>query len=349
MDKISFNSFQHLQGSEKLQRLHDNPGFQERSGNPPPPDVSIVIPVYNEEESLDLLYDNLMAVLEKLDSSYEVILIDDGSRDKSYEKMKSFHAKNANFKIIKFRRNFGQTAAMRAGFDYSLGGIIITMDSDLQNDPEDIPDMLAKMQEGYDIVSGWRKNRKDKLLSRRMPSVIANRLISRLFGVHLHDYGCTLKAYRKEVLENVELYGEMHRYIPAVASWMGINVAEIEVNHHPRKFGRAKYGISRTSRVILDLITIKFLLTYSKKPMQIFGLAGVIATAAGAGVTIWLIVERLFFNQPLSTRPLFILAISVIFVGIQLITMGLLGEIIMRTYHEGTGKPTYFIREILDK
>jgi hypothetical protein len=182
-----------------------------------------------------------------------------------------------------------------------------------------------------------------------MPSVIANRLISRLFGVRLHDYGCTLKAYQREVLENVELYGEMHRYIPAVASWMGINVAEIEVNHHPRKFGKAKYGISRTFRVILDLMTIKFLLTYSKKPMQIFGLAGVIATVIGVGVTIWLIIERLFYDQPLSSRPLFILAISVIFVGVQLITMGLLGEIIMRTYHEGTGKPTYFIREILDK
>ena len=371
MDKTTFSYPQHSQDNAKVQNLQDTAkvqgkdharessrnsrrvtfsgqtDFREHPGNPP--EVSIVIPVYNEEESLDFLYDNLMAVLEKLGRSYEVILIDDGSSDKSYEKMKSFHAKNANFKIIKFRKNFGQTAAMRAGFDYSQGGIIITLDSDLQNDPEDIPNMLAKMQEGYDIVSGWRKNRKDKLFSRRMPSVIANRLISRLFNVHLHDYGCTLKAYRKEVLENVELYGEMHRYIPAVASWMGINVAEIEVNHHPRKFGKAKYGISRTSRVILDLITIKFLLTYSKKPMQIFGLAGVIATVIGTGVTIWLIIERLFFEQPLATRPLFILAISVIFVGIQLITMGLLGEIIMRTYHEGTGKPTYFIREILDK
>lgn len=365
MDKTSINSPQHpksgaraqyqqdsaklqcLQSSAKLQHLQINADILEHSSNPP--DISIVIPVYNEEESLDLLYDNLMAVLGKLDRSYEVILIDDGSRDKSFEKLESFHAKNSNFKIIKFRRNFGQTAAMRAGFDYSQGGIIITLDADLQNDPEDIPNVLAKMQEGYDIVSGWRKNRKDKLFSRRMPSVIANRLISRLFGVRLHDYGCTLKAYRKEVLENVELYGEMHRYIPAVASWMGINVAEIEVNHHPRKFGKAKYGISRTFRVILDLITIKFLLTYSKKPMQIFGLAGVIATIIGAGVTIWLIIERLFFDQPLASRPLFILAISVIFVGIQLITMGLLGEIIMRTYHEGTGKPTYFIREILDK
>ncbi len=377
MDKIPFKPFKDLQDVTKLHYLegsadnnsnevqiqnHDiNDGIsksrtgtfgdrvQIRGNHSDPPDISIVIPVYNEEESLDYLYDNLMAVLENMDGSYEVILIDDGSRDKSYEKMKSIHAKNPNFKIIRFRRNFGQTAAMRAGFEYSHGAIIITLDSDLQNDPEDIPNMLAKMQEGYDIVSGWRKNRKDKLFSRRMPSVIANRLISRLFGVSLHDYGCTLKAYRKEVLENVELYGEMHRYIPAVASWMGISVAEIEVNHHPRKFGKAKYGISRTIRVILDLITIKFLLTYSKKPMQIFGLTGVIATVIGTGVTIWLIVERLFFEQPLATRPLFTLSISVIFVGIQLITMGLLGEIIMRTYHESTGKQTYIIKEILDK
>lgn len=377
MDKIPFKPFKDLQDVTKLHYLegsadnnsnevqiqnHDiNDGIsksrtgtfgdrvQIRGNHSDPPDISIVIPVYNEEESLDYLYDNLMAVLENMDGSYEVILIDDGSRDKSYEKMKSIHAKNPNFKIIRFRRNFGQTAAMRAGFEYSHGAIIITLDSDLQNDPEDIPNMLAKMQEGYDIVSGWRKNRKDKLFSRRMPSVIANRLISRLFGVRLHDYGCTLKAYRKEVLENVELYGEMHRYIPAVASWMGISVAEIEVNHHPRKFGKAKYGISRTIRVILDLITIKFLLTYSKKPMQIFGLTGVIATVIGTGVTIWLIVERLFFEQPLATRPLFTLSISVIFVGIQLITMGLLGEIIMRTYHESTGKQTYIIKEILDK
>lgn len=377
MDKIPFKPFKDLQDVTKLHYLegsadnnsnevqiqnHDiNDGIsksrtgtfgdrvQIRENHSDPPDISIVIPVYNEEESLDYLYDNLMAVLENMDGSYEVILIDDGSRDKSYEKMKSIHAKNPNFKIIRFRRNFGQTAAMRAGFEYSHGAIIITLDSDLQNDPGDIPNMLAKMQEGYDIVSGWRKNRKDKLFSRRMPSVIANRLISRLFGVSLHDYGCTLKAYRKEVLENVELYGEMHRYIPAVASWMGISVAEIEVNHHPRKFGKAKYGISRTFRVILDLITIKFLLTYSKKPMQIFGLTGVIATVIGTGVTIWLIVERLFFEQPLATRPLFTLSISVIFVGIQLITMGLLGEIIMRTYHESTGKQTYIIKEILDK
>lgn len=311
-------------------------------------EISIVIPVYNEEDNVWPLYNNLEPVLSKLGRNYEVILVDDGSKDDTYNKLQQLHEKNNHFKIIKFRRNFGQTPAMRAGFDFASGDIIITLDADLQNDPEDIPEILKKMDEGYDIVSGWRKNRKDKV-SRRFPSAVANKIISLLFGVRLHDYGCTLKAYRKEVLENIELYGEMHRYIPAIASWMGVKVAEVPVNHRARKFGKAKYGISRTTRVILDIITIKFLLTYSKKPMQIFGLVGVFTSLAGFIATVYLIVERLFFNQPLSSRPLFILSIFMIFIGIQLITMGLLGEIMMRTYHEGTGKSTYVIKEIIDK
>lgn len=311
-------------------------------------EISVVIPVYNEEDNVWPLYDNLEPVLSKLGRNYEVILVDDGSKDGTYNKLRQLHEKNNHFKVIKFRRNFGQTPAMRAGFDFASGGIIITLDADLQNDPEDIPKILEKMDEGYDIVSGWRKNRKDKV-SRRFPSAIANKIISVLFRVRLHDYGCTLKAYRKEVLDNIELYGEMHRYIPAIASWMGVKVAEIPVNHRARKFGKAKYGISRTIRVILDIITIKFLLTYSKKPMQIFGLVGVFTSLVGFIATTYLIVERIFFNQPLSSRPLFILSIFMIFIGIQLITMGLLGEIMMRTYHEGTGKSTYVIREIVDK
>ena len=310
-------------------------------------DISIVIPVYNEEENIPHLAESLQSVLEKLGKKYEVLLIDDGSKDKSYEKLADIHEKNKNFKIIRFRRNYGQTQAMRAGFDNAAGDIIITLDADMQNDPSDIPAILKKMEQGYDIVSGWRKNRQDRLFSRRMPSVIANRLISRLFNVHIHDYGCTLKAYKKDILDNIELYGEMHRYIPAVASWMGVEIAEIPVNHHPRKFGKAKYGISRTVRVILDIITIKFLLTYSKKPMQIFGLIGVAASLIGLGLTIWLIVERLFFDIPLANRPLFILSIFIFLGGIQFVTMGLLGEIMMRTYHEGTGKPTYMIRNFL--
>ncbi len=310
-------------------------------------DISIVIPVYNEEESIPHLAESLATVLEKLGRKYEVLLVDDGSKDKSYERLAEIHKKNKNFKIISFRRNYGQTQAMRAGFDNATGDIIITLDADMQNDPRDIPAILKKMEEGYDIVSGWRKNRQDKLFSRRMPSVIANRLISRLFNVHIHDYGCTLKAYKRDILDNIELYGEMHRYIPAVASWMGVEIAEIPVNHYPRKFGKAKYGISRTVRVILDIITIKFLLTYSKKPMQIFGLIGVAASFIGLGLTVWLIAERLFFDKSLANRPLFILSIFIFLVGIQLVTMGLLGEIMMRTYHEGTGKPTYMIRNFL--
>ncbi|MBN1298738.1 MAG: glycosyltransferase [Actinobacteria bacterium] len=310
-------------------------------------DISIVVPVYNEEESLPHLYASLAAVLEKMDKTYEVILVDDGSRDDSYAKLVDIHNKNKNFKIIRFRRNFGQTQAMRAGFDNALGEVIITLDADLQNDPNDIPAMLEKMEEGYDIVSGWRKNRQDKLFSRRMPSVIANRLISRLFNVHIHDYGCTLKAYKRDILDNIELYGEMHRYIPAVASWMGVKIAEMPVNHYPRKFGKAKYGISRTVRVIIDIITIKFLLTYSKKPMQIFGLIGVLAALVGLVLTLWLIIERIFFNISLGNRPLFILSIFIFLGGIQFVTMGLLGEIMMRTYHEGTGKPTYVIKNFL--
>ncbi len=311
-------------------------------------DISIVVPVYNEEESIEHLYSNLSSVLEKLNRTYEVILVDDGSKDGSFKKLEVVHEKNSSFKIIRFRRNFGQTQAMRAGFDHAKGDIIITLDADLQNDPADIPLILEKIDEGYDIVSGWRKDRKDKLLSRRLPSVLANRLISRMFNVKLHDYGCTLKAYKKDILDNIELYGEMHRYIPAVASWMGVRIAEVPVNHHPRKFGKAKYGISRTFRVILDIITIKFLLTYSKKPMQIFGFVGVAASLIGMGLTIWLIVQRVFFNIALSARPLFILSIFIFLGGIQFITMGLLGEIMMRTYHEGTGKPTYVIRNILN-
>jgi glycosyltransferase involved in cell wall biosynthesis len=312
-------------------------------------ELSIVIPVYNEEENIEPLYTSLESVLANLGKSYEVILIDDGSKDNTYKKLLDIHNKNKNFKIIKFRRNFGQTPAMRAGFDYARGKIVITIDADLQNDPEDIPKLIQKMDEGYDIVSGWRINRKDKMVSRRFPSIVANKIISSLFGIRLHDYGCTLKAYRKEVLDNIELYGEMHRYIPAIASWMGIKVAEIPVNHKARKFGKAKYGISRTLRVILDIITIKFLLTYSKKPMQIFGLVGIFTSFVGLVITIYLIIMRLFFNTPLSTRPLFILSIFMIFIGIQLITMGLLGEVMMRTYHEGTDKSTYVIKEITDK
>jgi glycosyltransferase involved in cell wall biosynthesis len=309
--------------------------------------LSIVIPIYNEKESVGNLYSMLNKTLSKLKIKYEVILIDDGSTDGTYEELKKINKKNSSYKIIRFRRNFGQTSAMSAGFHHSTGKVIITLDADLQNDPKDIPAILKKLDEGHDIVSGWRKNRKDKAISRRFPSIVANKIISRLSGVYLHDYGCTLKAYRREVIENIELYGEMHRYIPAVASRMGVSVAEIPVAHHSRKYGKSKYGISRTIRVILDIITIKFLLSYSQRPIQIFGLLGLFSGTVGSAITVYLIIMRIFFNQSLSDRPLFILSIFMIFIGVQLITMGLLAEINMRIYHEAQNKPTYVIKDII--
>lgn len=310
--------------------------------------LSVVIPVYNEKQNISYLYENLNSVLPGIGRKYEVILIDDGSMDGTFKELLSIHEQNDNYKIIRFRKNFGQTPAMSAGFDYANGEVIITLDADLQNDPKDIPALLEKIDEGYDVVSGWRINRQDKAIPRKLPSKIANWLIARLTGIKIHDYGCTLKAYRSDVVKNIELYGEMHRYIPAVASWMGISVAEVPVHHHSRKFGKSKYGISRTIRVILDIITLKYLLSYSQKPIQIFGLIGLITGLIGCIVTIYLIIMRLFFNVPLSSRPLFTLSIFMIFIGLQLITMGILGELIMRTYHEASGKPTYAIREIID-
>ncbi|HEY5501550.1 MAG TPA: glycosyltransferase family 2 protein [Candidatus Humimicrobiaceae bacterium] len=310
--------------------------------------LSVVIPVYNERENISYLYENLNKVLPTLGKKYEVILIDDGSTDGTFNELVKIHEQNSNYKIVKFRKNFGQTPAMSAGFDYANGEIIITLDADLQNDPKDIPLLIEKMNEGYDIVSGWRINRQDKAMSRKLPSKIANWLIAKLTGVRIHDYGCTLKAYSRDVVKNIELYGEMHRYIPAVASWMGISVAEVPVHHHSRKFGKSKYGISRTIRVILDIIILKYLLSYSQRPIQIFGLIGLFTGAVGGIITIYLRIMRLFFNAALSSRPLFTLSIFMIFIGVQLITMGILGELLMRTYHEASGKPTYAIRQIID-
>jgi len=309
-------------------------------------DLSVVVPIYNERESIGKLYEKLEKILPGLNLKYEVLLIDDGSMDDTYSQLLKIHRKNKLFKIIRFRKNFGQTAAMNAGFDYANGKVIITLDADLQNDPRDIPVLLRKLNEGYDIVSGWRKNRKDKAI-RRFPSTVANKIISKLTGVHLHDYGCTLKAYRKEVIDNINLYGEMHRYIPAIASWMGVRVAEVPVIHHGRKYGKSKYGISRTIKVILDIITVKFLLSYSQSPIQVFGLLGLFSAAAGFFITAYLIVMRIFFNQSLSNRPLFILSIFMVFIGIQLITMGLLAEVLMRVYHEVQNKSIYVIRDII--
>lgn len=312
-------------------------------------DLSIVIPLFNEEENVKALFHGLIDVLREIDRSYEVIMVDDGSTDHTFSILRRLHGEDEKLKIIKFRRNFGQTAAMSAGFDYAKGKVIITMDGDLQNDPRDIPLLLAKIDEGYDLVSGWRKNRKDGLLFRKVPSYLANKIISMTTNIKLHDYGCTLKAYKKEVIENINLYGEMHRFIPALASWMGIKVAEIPVVHHPRVYGKTKYGLSRTIRVILDLISIKFLLSYSTRPIQVFGGLGLGSMFLGTLSGLLSISLKLARGQDITGNPLLLIAVFLFLAGIQLITMGLLGEIIIRVYHESQSKPIYVIDEIIDK
>jgi glycosyltransferase involved in cell wall biosynthesis len=311
-------------------------------------DVSIVIPLLNEAESLPLLCAAVHEAMTPTDWSWDLILVDDGSTDASPAILRQLVEEYTHLRVLELRRNFGQTAAFTAGFDFSRGRIIVTMDADLQNDPHDIPLLLQKLEEGYDIVSGWRIDRQDKFLTRRLPSQAANWLISKVTGVRLHDYGCSLKAYRREVLEMTRLYGEMHRFIPALASQVGVRVAEVPVNHAPRRFGRSKYGLGRTVRVILDLMTVKFLLDYATRPIQIFGLLGLLTFVAGTALGGYLSILRLFFGVGLSDRPLLLLAVLLVVVGIQLLIMGLLGELIVRTYHEAQGKPIYYIREIVE-
>ncbi len=314
-------------------------------------DISIVLPILNEEENLEELHSKITNALSELDLEYEIIAVDDGSTDKSFAVLKQIHQRDPRLKAIKFRRNFGQTAAMSAGFNHARGHVIITMDSDLQNDPADIPRLLDKLNEGYDVVSGWRADRKDKFLSRRLPSVLANRLIVKMTGVKLHDFGCSLKAYRKEVIDNIDLYGEMHRFIPALARLVGAEIAEMKVTHHARKYGKSKYGISRTPRVILDLITIKFLLNFSTRPIQIFGFLGMGSGVIGFLICLYLSIGRLFIRSEATSltkrMPMLLLGIVMILIGVQLITMGLLGEIMIRTYHESQRKPIYVVREIV--
>ena len=310
-------------------------------------DLSIVIPLFNEIENVAKLYSQLSQVLDGIERISEVILVDDGSTDGTFEALKGIQKDDQRVWGIRLRRNFGQAAAFSAGFDFARGDVIVTMDGDLQNDPADIPRLLEKIDEGYDIVSGWRVKRKDYFLTRRLPSMAANALISTVTRVKLHDYGCSLKAYRMEVVKNIRLYGELHRFIPAIASWMGIRVVEIPVNQYPRKHGRSKYGIGRTLKVFLDLITVKFMLSYATRPLQIFGMAGMISFVAGMAISIYLTILRLFFGEPLSDRPILLLGILLIMLGVQLILMGLLGELIIRTYHEAQDKRIYAVREIL--
>ncbi len=310
--------------------------------------LSIVIPIYNEEGNIEPLYREIREALQGLEVEYEILAVDDGSTDDSFTVLKRVHEEEPRVRVIRFRRNFGQTAAFAAGFDVARGEMIVTLDADLQNDPADIPRLLAKLEEGYDVVSGWRVDRHDPFLTRRFPSMLANWLISEITGVRLHDYGCSLKAYRREVVKNIRLYGELHRFIPALASWMGVRVTEVPVNHRPRGSGRTKYGLSRTIRVLLDLLTVRFLLSYSTRPVQIFGLLGFLSFLIGGVLLAYLGFVRVVLQQPIADRPLVLLAILLTMVGVQLVTMGLLGELVVRTYHESQGKPIYAVREILD-
>ena len=315
---------------------------------PAAPKITIVIPLYNEEDSIPHLHEALDAAIANYGQPAEVIIIDDGSRDRSFALLKEIAQRDPRFTIIRFRRNFGQTAAFAAGFAQARGEFVITMDADLQNDPMDIPLLMAKADEGYDIVSGWRKHRQDRWLDRKLPSMLANRLISNVTDVRLHDYGCSLKVYRTEVLKQVRLYGELHRFIPALVSQVGATVTEVPVNHRARQFGRSKYGISRTIRVMLDLITVWFLGTYSTRPIHVFGTLGLGSMGVGVLFGLYLTFLKLFTGASIGNRPLLQLAILLVVIGVQLVTMGLLGEMITRTYYESQDKPIYVVREIVN-
>jgi len=305
-------------------------------------DISIITPIYNEEENIPILVQKVHQTMESVPKSYEFILIDDGSTDKSVQVIKGLRGKYPQIRLICFRRNFGQTAAMSAGFDLAEGNIIVTIDADLQNDPSDIPMFIAKIEEGYDLVNGWRKDRKDSFI-RKIPSLFANAVISFVTRIHLRDYGCTLKAYKKEVAKDLKLYGEMHRFIPALASWSGVSLVEVPVKHHPRTKGKSKYGIARTFRVILDLFTVKFLLSYATSPIQIFGAFGIAASLIGIVTFCFAIFLKITEGLTLTGNPLFYLFIFLETLFIQLIFIGLLAEINVRMYHEFQQKKIYVI------
>lgn len=312
-------------------------------------DFSIIVPIYNEEENIEELCLSFEGALKGIKKSYEIILIDDGSYDGTLEKAKKIALQNNKVQLISLRRNFGQTAAMAAGFDHASGEVIVPIDGDLQNDPTDIAMLLEKIEEGYDVVSGWRRERRDSFLSRVLPSKIANWVISKITGVSLHDYGCTLKAYRKEVICELKLYGEMHRFIPALASLNGAKVTEIPVHHHERHGGKSKYGLSRTFKVILDLLTVKFLLSYSTKPMRLFGpigFGGIFLSGLSGVAAIYM---KVFDELSLNRNPLFLLSIILLFMGVQLVAMGIIAEMNVRTYHESQNKSIYVVKEIFGR
>ncbi len=309
-------------------------------------DLSVVVPVYNEADNLEPLHAELTQALGSGGRSYEVVYVDDGSTDRSFALLSELQSRDAHVVVVRFPRNYGQTAALAAGFDHASGAVLVALDADGQNDPADIPAMLAKLDEGYDLVAGWRVPRQDPLLSRRVPSVVANAIIGVITGVRMHDYGCTLKVIRHDVVRGLRLYGEMHRFIPALADDLGARIAEVQVHHRPRRAGVSKYGLSRTIRVLLDLITVKFLSSYSTRPIQVFGSIGLASSLVGLLITGVLGFERVFLGVPLAQRPLVWLGILLTLMGLQFITMGLLGELLVRTYHESQNKPVYRVAEV---
>jgi glycosyltransferase involved in cell wall biosynthesis len=333
--------------STTLERRTRKPSAGEETAHRAP-QLSVIIPLYQEEDNVQALHQRLAAALAQLGRTYEIVYVDDGSRDATYPRLLEAARGDDTVRVVRFRRNFGQTAAIQAGIEHSRGHLLVFMDGDLQNDPDDVGLLLAKLDEGFDVVSGWRKNRHDDKV-RNLFSRVANALISRVTGVHLHDYGCTLKVYRREVLDHVRLYGEMHRFIPALVSWAGASITELPVRHHARQFGRSKYGLSRTFRVLLDLLTVKMLASYSTKPIYLFGFTGFAMWALAFVAGLIVIIQKILPPYPYAhNNPLLLLAVFLAIIGMQLILMGLLAELVIRAYHESQDKPTYVIREIVE-
>ncbi|NJN85478.1 MAG: glycosyltransferase family 2 protein [Leptolyngbyaceae cyanobacterium SL_7_1] len=328
--------------------------FSSRYGHPTlglsthQPDLSVVVPIYNEVENLPHLLEAIATALEHSGITYEILCVDDGSKDGSAELLKQLSSHHSHLRTVLLRRNYGQTAAMAAGFNYAQGRIIVTLDGDLQNDPLDIPLLVAKLNEGYDLVSGWRKDRKDATLTRLLPSKIANLLIARVTGVQLHDYGCSLKAYRSELVSDMNLYGELHRFLPALAFIEGARITEVPVRHHARRFGHSKYGLGRTLRVLADLLTIYFMKRFLTRPMHVFGLWGFVSILLGLGLAGYLAFLKIGLGESIGDRPLLILAVVLLITGIQLFSFGLLAELLMRTYHESQNRPIYRVREVVE-
>jgi glycosyltransferase involved in cell wall biosynthesis len=309
--------------------------------------LSVVVPLFNEQESLAPLVERILSHVRPLGLSFELVLVDDGSRDRTPELLGQLAATVPELVAVRLRRNYGQTAAMAAGFDASCGEVIVTLDGDLQNDPADIPLLLEKLNQGFDLVSGWRHRRQDAAISRLLPSLVANRLIARVTGVKLHDYGCSLKAYRREVIDDLNLYGELHRFLPALAFIEGARITEVQVTHHPRRYGKSNYGIDRTFRVLMDLLTVWFMKRFLTRPMYVFGSGGLMAMGVGLLVALWLVGEKLLIGTNIGDRPLLLMALICFLTGVQLFCFGLLAEIQMRTYHESQGRPIYRVRDIL--